>query len=116
MDNQQAFTQIKNHLLTQNQRAEIDGTCQYRMETDNHVLTCAVGCLIPDELYREDMESTTIKNLVSYYTKLGEYFQGIDLDLLHDLQMIHDQHDIDTWPLLLKDVATKWELDYDAVQ
>ena len=43
---QQVFTQVKNHLLKQNEKSMINGICAYR---GSNGLQCAAGCLMSDE-------------------------------------------------------------------
>lgn len=85
---QEVFDIVVTHLLTQNQKAALNQSCRYRA---GH-LKCAVGCLIPDELY-----TTRIEGIPALY--LGEDFYMLfdkDIDrpvlrhLLMQLQGIHD--------------------------
>ena len=64
---QAAFDTMVNHLLTQMEKAGLDnGTCFYRYKKSSTVtLKCAVGCLVPDHLYKEGMEGTAVDYLLS---------------------------------------------------
>lgn len=94
MDNQTIFDTVINHLVKQGVQssAEVAGTngkCAYRGVNG---LSCAVGCLISDEDYRENMDSdddTTIGDVLNKFSHLPEYFY-LHRDLLVDLQQLHD--------------------------
>ena len=60
--------------------------CAYRTGE----LKCAVGCLIPDDVYRRDMENQSVKSLVDHSEfKVPSYF-GEHIPLLNTLQTVHD--------------------------
>jgi hypothetical protein len=108
---QQIFDRVLTHLRTQGQAARhvYDGgtSCRYRLEQDNGpTLSCAVGCLIPDDVFEPGIEGSSIGAILSLaedYEKAG----GLDnmpahkwlyenvrehLHLLQDLQRAHDGH------------------------
>lgn len=110
MNAQEAFNTIINYFSREGAVLAIkDGlkSCLYRTESGNK---CAVGCLIPDELYRPWMEAGRIENLL--YTlnskannpsasredrivslQVLEIINGSDPEkdkLLRDLQTLHD--------------------------
>ena len=58
--------------------------CAYRIGE----LKCAVGCLIPDDVYRRDMENQSVKNLVDHW-EVPPYFE-YHIPLLNKLQTVHD--------------------------
>lgn len=145
MDNQEVFNTVARHLFTQGERAvglneagyekvckenlaegytppnkEDFMQCQYRTSEG---LKCAIGCLIPDELYRPNMETRGIYSLLDSFPGVAE---RLDIDmvnhshrtscnLLADLQSVHDNinswHDTLTMRQRLADVAQKFELD-----
>lgn len=61
-----------------------DSGCAYRVGE----LKCAVGCLIPDNVYRRDMENQSVKNLVDHWV-VPPYFE-YHIPLLNKLQTVHD--------------------------
>ncbi|MFV1943458.1 hypothetical protein VPH49_21840 [Pseudomonas luteola] len=67
---QPILKRIADHLATQRERSSNGIHCQYR---DPYGNKCAVGALIPDEIYREDMESTSIAGLLNVDDHLREY-------------------------------------------
>jgi hypothetical protein len=84
---QQTFDFVVTHLRKQNQPAvdPIGGNCMYRYES----LSCAAGCLIPDELYTPDLEGTNVTagEMLRLMHKLG-YKNNL---LLREMQRAHDK-------------------------
>ena len=113
MNNQQAFTIVARHLLAQNSASVDTGgdNCLYR-GTDNK--KCAIGCLIPDELYTRDMEGMTVKSLLTKFSTLGQLFKDLSPSMLVDLQDIHDYRQVESWKTELQKLAAtlnlQWEL------
>ena len=121
MNLQQIFDKVSNHLLTQNRHAllspdqvfePLNNNCAYR---NKEGLSCAVGCLISNSAYRVDMEDIDfeINKLVKDSLKniLGsgnEYDKKINL--LCDLQNVHDKHHVKNWSKALQKCATKYKL------
>jgi hypothetical protein len=90
MNNQEIFDKVATHLFAQGERAHVSGSCRYRTEDG---LKCAVGCLIPDEMYSDLMEDTSIHSFPDQFPDVYEYLGGEQtIILLSDLQSIHD------WP------------------
>jgi len=114
MTNQEAFDKVVTHLLTQNQRAydEEEDTCRYRWGP----LSCAVGCLIPDDQYNRGMEGQSVHGLVrAEVCPAPAVLGGLDLSLLGDLQHIHDNIMVEEWGEYLKDLASENNLEYKGV-
>lgn len=106
----QIFNKVKNHLLTQNRQCVstngITGLCKYRSGN----LKCAIGALIPDELYCPEIEDVTLsdpeleKNPNKYFL-LQEILYKSNLDisdpeirkLIIELQTIHDIYEPLDW-------------------
>lgn len=95
MTNQEIFDKAVLHCLKQGKRAvmaqfrpdinEYISTCCYRAGD----LKCAIGSLIPDDVYSPEMESTIIGDLLQN-PKISELFASVDSDLLTDIQLMHD--------------------------
>lgn len=103
---QSIYNTVRAHLLKQNAKAvDTTGACRYR--TDNG-LSCAIGCLIPDELYKPEMEGFSVDELDSdVLEKLGlDKF----IDALYDLQKIHDVKFVSAWETELNNFAAKYGL------
>ena len=107
--NQEVFDKVARHLLTQNARAvDGDGFCRYRTPDG---LKCAVGCLIPDELYDPEMEGKSVCSLVREESGVGKYLQEFNLALVMALQGVHDAVTPSQWLSELLDVASRFVLD-----
>lgn len=65
MNAQEIFDTVASHLLQQGRKAvSVLGSCRYRITAPaDVVLKCAIGCLIPDELYNPEMEGPGVSNL-----------------------------------------------------
>lgn len=91
MNAQQVFNKVADHLWTQGE-SSLDSTdmCSYRGANGT---SCAVGCLIPDDVYTRGMESQGVHSLVDWCET-----QGITLpaeipehiNMLCELQKLHD--------------------------
>lgn len=117
MNNQQAFNQMVEHLRKQKKRSyeESISTCLYRGPNG---LKCAIGALIPDELYREEMEGMAVTRLLineqNKYPKLYELFEQVDSQFLSEMQDIHDFNPIEQWERRFELCAGDYNLDYTA--
>lgn len=91
MDPQKIFDTVVQHLAKQGKRSYNDNIigCAYRAPGG---LSCAVGCLIPDDLYdpKMDREATDYGSLIESFPEIEEYFGTDNNQLLIDLQGIHD--------------------------
>lgn len=120
---QETFNTVALHLLTQNARsvrictddeddeAAPDGsTCLYRSHDG---LKCAVGILIPDELYSRSMEGNACEfdPVLPVLQRLGH-----DPDLCARLQQVHDSYFPSEWYRQLLDVARTCNLSTDAME
>lgn len=88
MNNQEVFDKVVTHLRTQNRPSFEDHEgCMYRGPGGT---MCAVGCLIPDNVYDAAMEREGVQaKVVSQVLKtLG--FTGPQINLLGVLQKEHD--------------------------
>ena len=86
---QEVFDLVANHLFTQGRPARLnDGRCRYRMGPD---LRCAIGALIPDELYKEEFEGNGAYRLIDnlYNLEIADWREH--KKLLDLLQNIHDE-------------------------
>ena len=97
MTNQEIFDKVHTHLLTQRTAAIKDGSCAYRAGAKS----CAVGALIPDNLYTPEIEGASVAALINQsgtypYHQLATTLKqtGFTPDqypLLRDLQRVHDR-------------------------
>jgi hypothetical protein len=98
MNMQQLFDQVAIHMVQQNAKSvDDDGDiCLYR---GSGRLKCAAGVLIPNELYDDNMEGQSIGQVLAHYPALQERL-GLDeqqVNLLSDLQQIHDDEEPADW-------------------
>lgn len=110
LTNQEVFNKVAKHLLTQNKKSQdIEQQCLYR---GPYGLKCAIGFLIPDELYDPKYETNGVFGL----KEMGFDFNIINIDwyqsseLLGALQRVHDCTFPSTWKNELRKVATIYGL------
>lgn len=104
--NQQVFDIAARHLLTQKQRSATPrpgskDRCLYRAPDG---CKCAVGALIPDDIYEPGMDDgdSGIALLHSRFPVIRELFANVSLNLLSDLQDIHDDTHPSQWAQSLR--------------
>ena len=117
MRKQQLFNTVAKHLLTQNKKAIKDGICRYRFRN----LSCAVGCLIPENEYSRKLEGKSMTSFVGGFvdadvaaavkksktlTNLIRYH----VDLVERLQRIHDSSTPMYWKEDLQKLADDFGL------
>jgi len=110
---QEVFDKVATHLLTQMERAVIGkkgvSACQYRAGE----LSCAAGCLIPDEEYDKNF----LENKDWGYLIAAGVVPDMHADLVIPLQHIHDRNEPQFWKQKLEALAWNRGLDFgDALQ
>lgn len=116
MTKQEIFDKVVTHLLTQKVKAAVFDpetgaeACRYRDDCGNK---CAVGCLIPDDLYSNAMESLGVGTLLDRYPSLESVLPSEYRTMLWDLQQVHDGHEPDQWTCELKILAAKYGLGFN---
>ncbi len=116
------FEIVKSHMLSQNQKCQNDtGDCLYRHGT----LKCAIGALIPDNLYRPEMDNVKylydtfgtidseiilVKHNPLVQEVLSSIYGQLDLEFLTQLQEIHDSAKVTDWEEVLNNFEER-ELD-----
>ncbi len=109
MNKTEIFTTVATHLIKQNAKAspvENDQGCAYRGVNGT---MCAVGCLIPDEMYDPLMEGKIVQALLGNQYKgykVPDYFEEHQ-ELLGDLQFVHDCMNVGDWKIGLARVEMK---------
>jgi len=138
MDKQKIFNKVAKHLLTQNAKSQQSrkgpfadsAMCLYR----NGTRACAIGCLIPDELYHKQFENNSIYAILTQpeyisgdggplpfkstackkakaFRKLLEFRNiGRNMKFLQTLQKVHDDTEVVAWPVHLEEVAIMYHL------
>lgn len=86
---QYTFEKVARHLMGMVEPSLSEDGCAYRGKGGAR---CAVGCLIPDNLYSPDMEGFIVK-IAEPRTSNDVLVEliGHDLELCADLQLVHDR-------------------------
>ena len=104
-DKQEIFDFVVTALAKQGKLSTNGGFCRYRASDGSK---CAIGHLIPDRLYRSEMEGCAIAwRGYSAYLEIDEWRNNVSVDFLSDLQSVHDEAEINSETLEFKDI---WEL------
>ena len=112
LSKQQIFTRVAKHLLRQGKKAlDASGNCAYRGEDGTK---CAIGCLIPDGLYRPWFEGTSPGFWPQRQTgvEIAEV-SGLTpetVDFARRLQGIHDSYGVEQWPGRLRVIGDDHDL------
>ena len=110
LSRQEIFDKVASHLLTQGkQSTDLDGNCLYRRADG---LKCAIGCLIPDELYDVEMEGADIAMLAERIpgTLKAIGLSPVDFNYAGSLQLIHDSYSPEHWVAQLYRMARDFGL------
>ena len=98
MEKQEIFTQVVKHLFKQGYKSEgcihPDSTevgCLYRSAEGG---MCAVGYFIPDDVYSVSMEGKSVSSLWDTWQDELPAWMGDNIELLTDLQNVHDNTDV----------------------
>lgn len=112
MDRQSVYDRVKAHLLAQGEKAQTmhekyGKICAYRGMSGKK---CAIGALIPDEMYVEAMEGNapTAEPLRPLRAHLG--VEGNDEKFLIALQEVHDCSPPHEWSTKLEALAVEYGL------
>ncbi len=109
MKRQELFDKVVTHLLTQKEQSrKISSLCAYRGQNN---LKCAIGCLIPDDLYSESLEGNNVESLFVYFPKVRKLIGKRNKDLCENLQDIHDNIDVSLWYSYLSNLAESQNLN-----
>ena len=95
MKKQEIFDTVAAHLIKQKRRSADKHGCWVYHGVDN--LKCAVGCLIPDEIYTPEMEGKNIFALIKEGAIPSFSLDNLNEDyiVLCDLQYINDDCFVD---------------------
>ena len=138
MNRQHVFNTVARHLLTQAEMCfgqnpnpthpEDEGICLYYSQATGH--RCAIGALIPDHLYRPEMENEALIALLDDYPALTRHLElepraqyqhrtlenTPDIQFLDDLRKVHDISTLQSWPVDLTVLAHRYGLNDDVVR
>lgn len=108
------FRRVSAHLLAQRAVSEDDnGSCRLR---GAHGRKCAIGSLVRDDVYEAELEGVGIsyyrhahdgKLLRALYASNVNAYDPAIIDLLMELEQIHDDASVDEWPHLLGALAKR---------
>ncbi|MER9178914.1 hypothetical protein [Mesorhizobium sp. M0767] len=117
MKTQEIYDTVAKHLLAQGKRATTGQTssyggdsCAYRGEGDTK---CAAGCLIPDDLYKPDMEGDSVFH-EDILTVMPTWFKE-NVNLIGALQNVHDNREPWEWRKALAYLARRYDLKAEAL-
>jgi hypothetical protein len=86
-ERQMIFNTVYTHLMLQGRSSvSATGHCKYRGPNGTK---CAVGFLIPDSKYIEEIEGLAVHNLVDLYPQVFKIADAL-LPMLSRMQMVHD--------------------------
>lgn len=122
---QAVFDKVAKHLLTQNKRAMKDFPGEYPIDRcayrgDGGAM-CAVGCLIPDDVYDPSMEGRSageVMRMLHGVRELASVSQalGVSHAMLSALQNAHDNYEPFEWPMELAYIARQYNLSFTMPQ
>ena len=100
MSMSQIFNKVSRHLIKQNERSvDTRYKCVYR---SNGGLSCAVGCLMTDDIYRPSFEGDSVRDssimeALTPIVGVNEDKRVLKLYLLRELQKVHDESRPTDW-------------------
>ena len=124
MNNQEIFNRVLSHIRLQKvQAVGSREQCVYRGPEGTK---CAVGCLIPDDVYNADMEGSVIREVMynsMYVPALKDSLDAIGIHqdqypLLAQLQDAHDGENqvvdwnLPNWEDEMREIANAFNLEY----
>lgn len=113
MTAQEIFDTVAEHLLNQNAKAVDE--CGVPMYYAPDGKKCAIGCLIPQELYKEEMEGLGASNVFDAF-RMNDIVSGECYNLVDYLQYVHDELDVEKWRASLVTVAEYYNFSLDKLQ
>lgn len=105
----EAFDFITKHLYEQGGRSIGWTGCQYRGDNG---FSCAVGCLIPESFYQEDLEGKNVNDYEILHV-LQDAHPNLEMTentvaMLKKLQHIHDNVDPDEWEFEFSEILDNY--------
>jgi hypothetical protein len=111
---QRIFNKVASHLLRQNKKSTIPGEPQYCAYRGKDGLRCALGTLITNQNYSQGLDGAYgggvgYPEVYDSIIKSYPFCEG-QVQLLHDLQSIHDMQKPSRWRQKLSVLAKKYNL------
>jgi hypothetical protein len=108
------YERVRTHLLTQRAVSEDEnGSCRLRSGNGRK---CAIGSLVADDVYQPEIEGIGISYYrhakdgsllrALYASEVNAYDPDI-VELLIELEEVHDDFDVEEWPSLLAQVGKR---------
>ena len=112
---QQIFDRATEHLRQQRAQSidPVTSVCRYRGPDG---LKCAVGVLIPDELYSPEMEGLLADEVVKRHPALASLFSADSPSLLNSLQHVHDFWALKDWEEGFAEIAKEHRLESSLIR
>ena len=107
------FYKVQKHLLKQYEKSESKyAGCQYR--SDNG-LSCAVGCLMTDDIYDSSFEGTNlndrlVRKALTPIVGVNYELRLLKLNLLQRLQEVHDDSPVEDWASNLAQIKLEFDI------
>ena len=116
MTRQEIFDKVVAHFAVQREAAAEYGTCMYRTPDGRK---CAIGALIPDEVYSQRLEDKSVGTLLLEFPDImmASGLSDGDSWFLCDLQAVHDSNAFSDKPFLnyfshsMRLLADRYKLD-----
>jgi hypothetical protein len=109
------YQRVSTHLLTQRAVSEDEnGSCRLRSAGGRK---CAIGSLLNDDVYEPDIEGVGIayyrhaqdgKLLQALYASNVDAYDPAIIELLMQLEEVHDDASVEEWPRLLAAVGRRY--------
>lgn len=114
MNLQEIFDKSATHLLSQDSKSFMHGANSEFAYYGSGDKMDAIGCLIPLECYHVGLEGHSIEQLISSFNdEMVDIFGELShkkINLLIDLQKIHDDTEVSKWKIALHDLTYKYNL------
>lgn len=81
---------VREFLIKQGEPSYYKTRCCYKIDIEDKILKCAVGCLLPEEYYDSNMESKVFNDAFVEVFFSNTPISDEKLKLLKKLQKIHD--------------------------
>jgi hypothetical protein len=122
MNTQEYFNKIAAHLLKQREKSTDKEHCRYRtVNDDGNRLSCAIGCMIPDDVYIPEMDRSgmPVQTLLHHYPELMSFLEPGQVEGLSGrslnkrLQYMHDSLPVEDWKEGLRGIAREFGLEFN---
>ncbi len=119
MNAQETLNTVMRHAYKQNCKSGVQGACLYRGPNNTR---CFIGALIPDDVYRQEMEKHSVSSLSDFNPVVDQHLTidgwppEITYPFLRRLQSIHDRTPVGKWPKYFAMFANMFKLKIEVTQ